>query len=154
LSSLVYTVTGSGRLQFCTAPDFDCPMRSVFVIPRDRLMVYSVSDDGWASVMYFGGARPTGWVRSSARPEPFSAIGGKSDPRSRETRLICVWFQSGRAGCPLSPATPSDPLGPTHSIGIFIQDSNGNPTPPRRSTPKPASATIADSEEQTPRQAQ
>ncbi len=32
-------VTGAGRLQFYSAPDFHCAMNGVFVIPRDELIL-------------------------------------------------------------------------------------------------------------------
>ena len=60
-------VTGAGRLQFYSAPDVRCPMPGVFVIPRDQLITYARSDDGWSSVMYSNpktGNIASGWVRS------------------------------------------------------------------------------------------
>ncbi|MDA9432113.1 hypothetical protein XH88_10050 [Bradyrhizobium sp. CCBAU 51627] len=60
-------VTGAGRLQFYAAPKPDCPMKGIFVVPRDELIVYARTDDGWSSVMYMN-PRTTdsvsGWVRS------------------------------------------------------------------------------------------
>lgn len=60
-------VTGSGQLQFHSAPRRDCAMRGVLVIPKEHLVAYAESDDGWTSVMYSGveGGGVTGWVRSS-----------------------------------------------------------------------------------------
>jgi hypothetical protein len=61
-------VTGSGRLQFYSAPDGNCAMKGVFVIPRDALIAYAESDDGWSSVMYTNprtGDHVEGWVRSA-----------------------------------------------------------------------------------------
>jgi hypothetical protein len=60
-------VTGAGRLQFYSAPNFHCVMDGVFVIPRDELVEYARTDDGWSSVMYMNpktGNDVEGWVRS------------------------------------------------------------------------------------------
>ena len=60
-------VTGSGRLQFYSAPNAGCAMDGVFVIPRDFLVAYARTDSGWSSVMYVNprtGADVSGWVRS------------------------------------------------------------------------------------------
>ncbi|QOZ48528.1 hypothetical protein XH89_04360 [Bradyrhizobium sp. CCBAU 53340] len=60
-------VTGAGRLQFYSAPNADCSMKGIFVIPKDELIAYARTDDGWSSVMYMN-PRTTdsvsGWVRS------------------------------------------------------------------------------------------
>lgn len=64
---LANVVTGTGRLQFYSAPDARCPMPGVFVIPRDRLIAYVQTDNGWSSVMYSNprtGNITNGWVRS------------------------------------------------------------------------------------------
>jgi hypothetical protein len=60
-------VIGTGRLQFFSAPNFQCRLDGVFVIPRDVLISYVATDDGWTSVSYFGpkGGAVSGWVRSS-----------------------------------------------------------------------------------------
>ena len=61
-------VVGAGRLQFYLAPNVRCPMEGVFVIPRDRLIAYAETDDGWSSVMYLNprtGNDVSGWVRSA-----------------------------------------------------------------------------------------
>jgi hypothetical protein len=61
-------VIGSGRLQFYSAPNLNCSMPGVFVIPRDELIAYARSDDGWSSVMYSNhktGDTVLGWVKSS-----------------------------------------------------------------------------------------
>ena len=61
-------VIGSGRLQFYSAPNLNCIMPGVFVIPKDELIAYAQSDDGWSSVMYSNPkSRDTvsGWVKSS-----------------------------------------------------------------------------------------
>ena len=60
-------VTGTGRLQFYSAPDFHCRMDGIFVIPRDELISYAETSDGWTSVMYVNprtGKDVSGWVRS------------------------------------------------------------------------------------------
>jgi hypothetical protein len=65
-------VVGAGRLQFYSAPDPRCTMNGVFVIPRDELIVYAQSHDGWSSVMYTNpkkGNSVTGWVKSSRLKE-------------------------------------------------------------------------------------
>ena len=65
---LANVVTGAGRLQFYSAPNFHCAMDGVFVIPKDTLVEYARTDDGWSSVAYFGsngGNDAEGWVRSS-----------------------------------------------------------------------------------------
>jgi hypothetical protein len=61
-------VVGKGRLQFYTAPNPDCAMKGIFVIPKDQLIAYAESDDGWSSVMYQNpktGDHVSGWVKSS-----------------------------------------------------------------------------------------
>ncbi len=65
---LAEVVIGAGRLQFYSAPDFRCPLRGVFVIPRDELVAYAATDDGWTSVMYLNFKTEgdvSGWVRSA-----------------------------------------------------------------------------------------
>ncbi|CAN5506031.1 hypothetical protein BH11PSE4_BH11PSE4_06640 [soil metagenome] len=65
---LAEVVTGKGRLQFYSAPDPRCAIKGVFVIPRDALIAYAQTDDGWTSVMYLNpatGADVCGWVRAS-----------------------------------------------------------------------------------------
>jgi hypothetical protein len=60
-------VTGSGRLQFYSAPNPRCVMTGVFVIPKDELVAYAMTMDGWWSVMYINprsGNDVSGWVRS------------------------------------------------------------------------------------------
>ncbi len=61
-------VIGTGRLQFYSAPNRGCVMPGVFVIPKDELIAYAQSNDGWTSVMYVNpktGEGVSGWVRSS-----------------------------------------------------------------------------------------
>jgi hypothetical protein len=61
-------VIGAGRLQFYSAPNPNCAMAGVFVIPKDELITYAQSSDGWSSVMYSNpktGSDVSGWVRSS-----------------------------------------------------------------------------------------
>jgi hypothetical protein len=65
-------VKGTGRLQFYSAPSLRCPMAGVFVIPRDELIAYAQTDDGWSSVMYTNprtGEYVLGWVRSERLKE-------------------------------------------------------------------------------------
>ena len=65
-------VMGTGRLQFYSAPSHRCPMAGVFVIPRDELIAYAQTDDGWSSVMYRNpgtGDYVLGWVRSERLKE-------------------------------------------------------------------------------------
>lgn len=65
---LANVVTGSGRLQFYSAPNLHCPMEGVFVIPNDKLVAYAETNDGWSSVMYVNpktGNDVSGWVRSN-----------------------------------------------------------------------------------------
>ena len=61
-------VIGAGRLQFYSAPSPDCVMEGVFVVPKDELIAYGQSNDGWSSVMYTNprtGNNVSGWVKSS-----------------------------------------------------------------------------------------
>jgi hypothetical protein len=60
-------VIGKGRLQFYAAPNTNCAMAGVFVIPKDDLVSYAETRDGWTSVMYAPatGGGVTGWVRSA-----------------------------------------------------------------------------------------
>jgi hypothetical protein len=44
---LANVVTGAGRLQFYSAANLRCPMPGVFFVPRDQLIAYAQSDDGW-----------------------------------------------------------------------------------------------------------
>jgi hypothetical protein len=65
-------VTGASRLQFYSAPKASCAMAGVFVIPKDELITYAQSNDGWSSVMYSNpktGDNVSGWVRSSRLKE-------------------------------------------------------------------------------------
>jgi hypothetical protein len=42
-------------------------MDGVFVIPKDELIAYAQTNDGWSSVMYVNprtGSNVSGWVRS------------------------------------------------------------------------------------------
>ena len=64
---LANVVTGAGRLQFYSAPSERCAMSGVFVIPKDELVAYAATDDGWSQVMYMNprtGNTVQGWVRS------------------------------------------------------------------------------------------
>ncbi len=65
-------VIGTGRLQFYSAPNLNCLLAGVFVIPNDQLIAYAQSNDGWTSVMYVNprtGNNVSGWVRSSRLKE-------------------------------------------------------------------------------------
>jgi hypothetical protein len=65
-------VVGAGRLQLYSAPKLDCVMTGVFVIPKDELIAYAQSRDGWSSVMDLNprnGNSVSGWVRSSRLKE-------------------------------------------------------------------------------------
>lgn len=65
---LSQVVIGSGRLQFHSAPDSACPMKGVFIIPKDEVIAYAQTRDGWSSVMYLNprtGNDVGGWVRSA-----------------------------------------------------------------------------------------
>ncbi|WP_249137484.1 hypothetical protein [Bradyrhizobium tropiciagri] len=76
---LANVVTGSGRLQFYSAPNLHCPIKGVFVIPNDELVAYAQTNDGWSSVMYLnprGGDDVSGWVRS-ARLKATGTVGPK-----------------------------------------------------------------------------
>ncbi|MDT2020836.1 hypothetical protein [Methylocella sp. CPCC 101449] len=75
---LAQIVTGNGRLQFYSAPSSRCSMKGVFVIPKDQLIAYAQTRDGWTSVMYLSpaGDDVTGWVRS-ARLKTTGTIGPK-----------------------------------------------------------------------------
>ncbi len=61
-----YRVTGAGRLYFHTAPDAACRDAKVFVIPGDKLTVYT-EYHGYVSVMYLNpksGEDFMGWVEA------------------------------------------------------------------------------------------
>ncbi|HVX76577.1 MAG TPA: hypothetical protein VHB49_10635 [Bradyrhizobium sp.] len=65
-------VVGAGRLQFYSAPDANCAMKGVFVIPKDEVITYAQSRSGWSSVMYSNprtGQSVSGWVRSERLKE-------------------------------------------------------------------------------------
>ena len=71
-------VTGAGRLQFYSAPNLACAMNGIFVIPKDELIAYAQTVDGWASVTYTPrtGDAVSGWVRS-ARLKETGTVGPK-----------------------------------------------------------------------------
>jgi len=76
---LAQVVTGAGRLQFYSAPNGQCAVKGVFVIPNDRLIAYAQTQDGWSSVMYLNprtGGDVSGWVRS-ARLKTVGTVGPK-----------------------------------------------------------------------------
>jgi hypothetical protein len=64
---LAESVIGKGRLQFYSAPDERCRMEGVFVVPKDEVIAYAETADGWTSVMYVNpntNRDVQGWVRS------------------------------------------------------------------------------------------
>ncbi|MBX9712060.1 MAG: hypothetical protein K2X60_13590 [Xanthobacteraceae bacterium] len=72
-------VIGAGRLQFYSAPNLNCAMTGVFVIPKDEVIAYTQSDDGWSSVTYSNprtGDSVSGWVKS-ARLKETGTVGPK-----------------------------------------------------------------------------
>jgi hypothetical protein len=76
---LANVVTGTGRLQFYSAPNSQCAMNGVFVIPKDLLISYAETSDGWTSVMYTNPRTNdvvSGWVRS-ARLKQTGTVGPK-----------------------------------------------------------------------------
>jgi hypothetical protein len=76
---LANVVTGAGRLQFYSAPDLACAMNGIYVIPKDELIAYAETRDGWSSVMYTNprtGNAVSGWVRS-ARLKETGTVGPK-----------------------------------------------------------------------------
>lgn len=76
---LSQVLTGAGRLQFHSAPDSACPMKGVFIIPKDEVIAYAQTRDGWTSVMYLNprtGNDVSGWVRS-ARLRTLGTMGPK-----------------------------------------------------------------------------
>lgn len=76
---LSQVVTGAGRLQFHSAPNGDCAMKGVFIIPKDKVVAYAQSQDGWSSVMYLNpktGDDVSGWVRSD-RLRTIGTVGPK-----------------------------------------------------------------------------
>jgi hypothetical protein len=69
-------VVGQGRLQFYSAPNIQCAMKDVFIIPKDEVIAYAQSNDGWSSVMYSNpktGNDVSGWVKSSRLKETGTA---------------------------------------------------------------------------------
>ena len=69
---LAMVVIGTGRLRFHSAPNSRCAMNGVFVVPKDEMVVYAQTNDGWSSVMYTNartGNSVQGWVRSSRLKE-------------------------------------------------------------------------------------
>jgi hypothetical protein len=76
---IAHVVVGSGRLQFYLAPNVRCPMAGIFVIPKDELIAYAETSNGWSSVMYVNprtGKDVSGWVRS-ARLKATGTVGPK-----------------------------------------------------------------------------
>jgi len=74
---LADVVIGAGRVQFYSAPDPRCRTDGVFVIPKDELVAYGETNDGWSSVMYTNpktGSSVFGWVKSD-RLKATGAVG-------------------------------------------------------------------------------
>ncbi len=64
---LAEAVIGKGRLQFYSAPDERCRMDGVFIVPKDEVIAYAQTADGWTNVMYVNpdtNRDVQGWVRS------------------------------------------------------------------------------------------
>jgi len=75
-------VVGRGRLQFYSAPSRQCALQGVFIIPKDQVVTYAETEDGWSSVMYFNprsGDDVSGWVRSE-RLKITGTVGPKQRP--------------------------------------------------------------------------
>jgi len=69
---LANVVTGTGRLQFYSAPNIRCPIDGVFVIPKDELIAYAQTNNSWSFVTYTNprtGNSVSGWVRSTRLKE-------------------------------------------------------------------------------------
>ncbi|MCA6125696.1 hypothetical protein J6500_27920 [Bradyrhizobium sp. WSM 1704] len=61
-------VTGTRRVKLYSAPNLHCPVSGVFLVPKDELVAYAQTRDGWSSVMYLNaktGKDVSGWVRSA-----------------------------------------------------------------------------------------
>jgi hypothetical protein len=102
-------VTGAGRLQFYSAPNVNCAMAGVFVIPKDELITYAQSNDGWSSVMY-------------SNPRTGKDVSGKPGP----------WVTDRAAEVPSS-ATRRAARGPTSRLNHILRfELDGPRQPPRR----------------------
>jgi hypothetical protein len=76
---LASVVTGTRRVQFYSAPNLHCPINGLFVIPKDELVTYAQTRDGWSSVTYANpktGDNASGWVRS-AKLKSTGSVGAK-----------------------------------------------------------------------------
>ena len=58
-------VAGQGRAHFHSAPSAACRIHGKFIIPGDRVSIYS-EYDGWSQIMYLAGDEEDAgvWVRS------------------------------------------------------------------------------------------
>ena len=68
-------VVGAGRLYFHTAPDKQCQLSTVFVLPNDRLEAYA-EHNGFTEVIYWNAksrAGTAGWVVTARIAEVESA---------------------------------------------------------------------------------
>ena len=73
----VRKVVGEGRLYFHTAPDKQCQLRTVFVVPNDRLEAFAEHGE-FTEVIYWNAKSrvgTAGWVVSSRVVETESANG-------------------------------------------------------------------------------
>ena len=67
-------VIGTGRLQFYSAPNAQCALKGVFIIPNDSVTTYAETKDGWSSVMYLN-PRTGNDVSGSVRSDRLKATG-------------------------------------------------------------------------------
>jgi hypothetical protein len=61
------TVTGKGRLQFYSAPDFSCPIKGTFILQGESVDAYT-EYGRFTSIVYLGSNSKypvTGWVESN-----------------------------------------------------------------------------------------
>lgn len=76
-------VVGAGRLHFHTAPDRQCELKDVFVVPNDRVEAYAEHGD-YTEVIYWNAKSrigTAGWVVTSRLAE----IGATSGPGAAPT---------------------------------------------------------------------
>jgi len=76
----IYKVGGEGRLQFYSAPDKECSIKGVFVVPGDKLYAY-VEYGGYYSVMFIdrNGEQVTGWVEKTRLIDTHTGVGPSYD---------------------------------------------------------------------------
>jgi hypothetical protein len=81
-------VSGPGRLYFHTAPDARCRQKDLFVVPNDRLEVFS-DHAGFTEVIYWHpvtGTGTAGWVASARLAEIRELVGLASSKRDTVSR--------------------------------------------------------------------